>query len=183
MMSQTVLEANQQVGENMQHTNQVVNTIYYKSEDVENALLNATETDLQIFKGLKEFTPKGMVYTVKERYTQKKPKHGEIWTVDLGVNVGSEMNKIRPCVIVSPDSYNESQKLVVVVPITHADKSLDCHMKINPELLTDKDCSINGIIKTEQIRTVSHGRLHKYKGTLSKPGLGELQLKMKNFYC
>ncbi|MFJ8531170.1 type II toxin-antitoxin system PemK/MazF family toxin [Bacillus sp. NPDC094106] len=182
-MNQTMLEATQQVEENTQKTNQVYSTVYYKGEDVENALLHANETDYQIFAGLKEFTPKGMVYTVKERFTQKKPKHGEIWTVDLGVNVGSEMNKIRPCVIVSPDSYNESQKLVVVVPITHADKSLDCHMKINSELLTDRDCSINGIIKAEQIRTVSHGRLHKHKGTLLEKGLNELKLKMRNFYC
>lgn len=179
MMSQNI----QQVEEVTQKQNQVVSAIYYKSEDVENALLNATEKDMQIFKGLKDFTPKGMVYTVKERYTKKQPKHGEIWTVDLGVNVGSEMNKIRPCVIVSPNSYNESQRLVVVVPITHSDKSLKCQMKLNSESLTDSDCSIDGIIKTEQIRTVSYGRLHKHKGTLSEKALNELKLTMRNFYC
>ena len=46
------------------------------------------------------------------------PRRGEIFWVNLDPTVGSEIKKIRPCVIISPDVANQSGPLVIVAPIT-----------------------------------------------------------------
>jgi mRNA interferase MazF len=46
------------------------------------------------------------------------PKRGEIYWVNLDPTVGSEIKKIRPGVIISPDAANRSGPLVIVAPIT-----------------------------------------------------------------
>lgn len=42
----------------------------------------------------------------------------ELYWVDLNPTKGSEINKVRPCVIVSPNELNKHLKTVVVVPLT-----------------------------------------------------------------
>lgn len=50
--------------------------------------------------------------------------HGEIWYCDLGYNVGTEKNKVRPVLVVSNNKINNSEK-VVVVSITDAKGKLN----------------------------------------------------------
>lgn len=45
---------------------------------------------------------------------------GEVWWVDLNPTKGSEINKKRPCVILSVDVLNQRRKTVVVVPLSTA---------------------------------------------------------------
>ncbi len=45
-------------------------------------------------------------------------KQFEVHWTDLDPTKGSEIQKTRPCVIVSPDEMNEVLKTVVVVPLT-----------------------------------------------------------------
>jgi mRNA interferase MazF len=45
-------------------------------------------------------------------------KRGEIYYVDLNPTVGSEINKRRPCLIVSNDANNRAASTVTVLPIT-----------------------------------------------------------------
>ena len=49
------------------------------------------------------------------------PKRGEIYRVNLDPTIGAEIQKTRPCVIVSPDAANRGGPLVIVAPITKAD--------------------------------------------------------------
>ncbi len=42
----------------------------------------------------------------------------DIYWVNLNPTVGAEMQKIRPCVVVSPDELNQHLSTVVVIPIT-----------------------------------------------------------------
>jgi mRNA interferase MazF len=49
------------------------------------------------------------------------PRRGEIYWIDLEPTVGSEIKKVRPCVIISPDAANQSGPLVIVAPITKAE--------------------------------------------------------------
>jgi mRNA interferase MazF len=46
------------------------------------------------------------------------PQRGEIWWVDLNPTRGSEINKHRPCVVLSLDVINQRRKTVVVVPLS-----------------------------------------------------------------
>ena len=46
------------------------------------------------------------------------PQCGELWWVDLNPTRGSEINKKRPCVVLSADPINQRRKTVVVVPLS-----------------------------------------------------------------
>ena len=43
---------------------------------------------------------------------------GDVWWVDLEPTRGSEINKRRPCVIVSADPLNQRRRTVVVIPLS-----------------------------------------------------------------
>ena len=45
-------------------------------------------------------------------------KTGEIWLAQLDPPVGSEIQKTRPCVVVSPDEMNAHLRTVIVAPMT-----------------------------------------------------------------
>jgi mRNA interferase MazF len=45
-------------------------------------------------------------------------RRGEVWWVDLEPTRGSEINKRRPCVILSVDALNQRRKTVIVVPLS-----------------------------------------------------------------
>jgi mRNA interferase MazF len=47
----------------------------------------------------------------------KVQQYGIYW-VDLNPTRGAEINKIRPCVVVSPDELNEHLATVIVIPLT-----------------------------------------------------------------
>jgi mRNA interferase MazF len=47
-----------------------------------------------------------------------KLKRGMVVDVDLDPTKGSETGKIRPCVVVTNDVYNEKVPVIQVVPIT-----------------------------------------------------------------
>ena len=45
-------------------------------------------------------------------------KRGDIWLVNLDPTVGSEIQKFRPCVVVSPEELNAHLRTVIVAPMT-----------------------------------------------------------------
>jgi len=45
-------------------------------------------------------------------------RRGEIYWVKLDPTFGKEINKTRPCVVISNDRQNEYSPLIIVVPIT-----------------------------------------------------------------
>jgi mRNA interferase MazF len=44
-------------------------------------------------------------------------KTGEIWLAQLDPTVGSEIQKMRPCVVISPNEMNTHLRTVIVAPI------------------------------------------------------------------
>lgn len=60
-------------------------------------------------------------------------KRFEVWNVNLDPTIGSEINKIRPCLVVSPNEANKFLKTVVILPLTSTIKPyptrLNCHFK------------------------------------------------------
>ncbi len=49
---------------------------------------------------------------------QKTPQQGDVWWVNLDPTVGKEINKKRPCVVVSPNEANQHIGTCIVAPIT-----------------------------------------------------------------
>jgi mRNA interferase MazF len=48
------------------------------------------------------------------------PKRDEVWLIALDPTRGSEIQKTRPCVVVSPDEMNRHLRTIVIAPMTSA---------------------------------------------------------------
>lgn len=108
-------------------------------------------------------------------------KRGMIIDVNLDPTLGSETGKIRPCIIVTNDIYNERIPVIQVVPITawNAKKAL---IVTNVEIHPTKG---NGLSKKSvadclQTRPIDHRhRLVKIRGKLSPEKLNEIDQSLK----
>jgi len=92
----------------------------------------------------------------------------EIYWVDLNPTRGSEMNKIRPCVIVSPNDMNKFLNTIIVAPITST-------KKIYPFRVT---CNI-GDIALDQLRTVDKTRIRDFIQALSATNIKDVKRIIK----
>lgn len=77
----------------------------------------------------------------------------EVYWVDLNPTRGSEINKTRPCVIISPDELNNHLKTVVVAPLTSQVRDY------YPFRLKVEEGGKEGQIAIDQIRVVDKSRL------------------------
>ncbi len=82
---------------------------------------------------------------------------GDIWLSRLDPTVGSEIQKTRPCLIVSPDVMNTYLRTVIVMPMTSARRSEPFRWPIH---FGDKD----GLLLGDQLRSISKQRLLKKIG-------------------
>lgn len=78
-------------------------------------------------------------------------KRGEIWLVRLDPTVGSEIQKTRPCLVISPDEFNRKLTTFMVVPLTSGSHPARFRTPIR---FREKD----GLVLNEQIRTVARQR-------------------------
>jgi mRNA interferase MazF len=78
-------------------------------------------------------------------------KTGEIWLAQLDPTLGSEIQKTRPCVVISPEEMNSHLRTVIVAPMTTG--SRPAHFRI---ALTFQ--GKQGLIVLDQIRTLDRIR-------------------------
>jgi len=95
-------------------------------------------------------------------------KQGEIWQVNLDPTIGSEMKKLRPCIILNNDMVGKLA-LKVIAPLTDFKE----HYKHVPWMVIIEPNSENGLTKTSaidlfQICSLSQKRLVKKIGITSK---------------
>ena len=57
-------------------------------------------------------------------------KRGDVYWVNLDPTVGSEIKKVRPAVVVSPDDMNLKLARVIVAPLTSAGQALGCRPEV-----------------------------------------------------
>ncbi len=87
-------------------------------------------------------------------------KRFDVCLVSLSPTVGTEIQKTRPCLIISPDHFNAGSK-VVVVPMTSRRKT--GAMRI-PALFKE----IEGDVVLEHIRSVDKLRVLKKLGSIDE---------------
>lgn len=76
----------------------------------------------------------------------------DIFFIELDPTIGSEINKTRPCIIISPDEMNNALNTVIVAPLTSTIRNYP--MRIN--------CIVQGKqgqIALDQLRTIDKSRL------------------------
>jgi len=101
-------------------------------------------------------------------------KQYEIYWIDLNPTQGSEINKVRPCVVISPDVSNEFLNTVIIAPLTSTLRNFP--MRVNIQLMNK-----NGQIALDQIRCVDKSRLSNKAGILSPPEIKMLKRILKEY--
>jgi len=85
----------------------------------------------------------------------------EVYLVNLDPTIGSEIQKTRPCVVVSPDEMNRYIRTVIVAPMSTRGRSyptrIDCQFQ-----------KMSGQVILDQIRTVDKRRLVRRLGNLDR---------------
>ena len=84
----------------------------------------------------------------------------DVYLINLDPTVGSEIQKTRPCLIVSPDEMNRYIRTVIVAPMTTAGKDY-------PTRVSCKFKKKKGQIVLDQIRTIDKTRLVKKLGSIN----------------
>jgi len=93
--------------------------------------------------------------------TIKKIKRQEVYWVDLGRTIGTEIYKIRPCLVISNNQQNETSSRVIIIPLTSQPVSSNIlHIKIK---LTER----TAYILPEQIRSISKKRIKTRLGMVN----------------
>ena len=84
-------------------------------------------------------------------------KRFDVYLINLDPTIGSEIQKTRPCLIVSPDEMNRFIRTVIVAPMTSKGRSY-------PTRVACKFQGKQGQIVLDQIRTVDKIRLVRRLG-------------------
>lgn len=87
-------------------------------------------------------------------------KRGEIWLVNLDPTVGSEIQKTRPCVVISPPEMHDYLRTVIVAPMTTGSHAAPFRIAI-------RHAGKTGLILLDQIQTIDKARLVKRSGAVS----------------
>lgn len=107
------------------------------------------------------------------------PARGQVVVVNLEPTVGTEIRKIRPCLIISNNIANEYSPQLTVVPITSyapekAILPICVEVSAGEGGLKDKS-----IANASQIRTIDKKRVIKMLQTLSEETMGKVDLSLK----
>ena len=107
---------------------------------------------------------------------KKYPQRYDIYFADLNLTIGSEIQKIRPVVIVSQNVMNQHLETIVVCPLT---------IKIHPMWRSriQIDCAGKpSEIAVDQIRTISKLRLKNKIDSLSNETAAQLRFIITEIY-
>lgn len=92
---------------------------------------------------------------------------GDVHLVRLDPTVGSEIEKTRPCVVVSPDELNAHLRTAVVAPMTTGGKAY-------PWRIPCRFQRRSGYVALDQLRTVDQERLVTRLGSVSATTLSDV---------
>lgn len=88
-------------------------------------------------------------------------KRFDVFLVNLDPTIGNEIQKTRPCIVVSPDEMNRYISTVIIAPMTTKGRAY-------PTRIICQFQGKNGQIILDQIRTVDKSRLVKKIGQIAQ---------------
>ena len=99
----------------------------------------------------------------------------EIVLVNLDPTIRSEMQKIRPAVILSPNEMNKYLNTVVIAPMTSSSKSYPTRVEVNYN-------KTKGWIVLDQIRTIDRQRITKKLDKLTDKDIKKVKNILKETF-
>ena len=99
----------------------------------------------------------------------------KIVLVNLDPTIGSEIQKTRPCVIISPDEMNKHLKTIVIAPMT-------TNLRKYPTRVLIEHNRKKEMIVIDQIKTIDKKRIIKSFDNLSKSEIKKCKEIIKETY-
>jgi len=103
-------------------------------------------------------------------------KRFDVYLINLDPTVGAEIQKTRPCLVISPDEMNRHIRTVIIAPMTSADKDYPTRI---PCTFKKK----KGQIVLDQIRTIDKIRLVKKFGTIDSKAQAEVISALQRLFA
>lgn len=102
-------------------------------------------------------------------------RRGEVYLVNLNPTQGSEIQKTRPCLVVSPDELNAHLHTFIVAPMTTGGHAY-------PFRVACRFRGRTGHVVLDQIRVVDHGRLVRRMGRLPADTLTQALVVLQEMF-
>jgi len=90
----------------------------------------------------------------------RPPQRDEVWLVTLDPTQGIEIQKTRPCLVISPDEMNQHLRTVIVAPMTTVTRPYPTRVPVRFQ-------GRRGQVAVDQVRAVDRQRLVRKLGTVS----------------
>jgi mRNA interferase MazF len=85
------------------------------------------------------------------------PRRDEVWLVTLDPTQGTEIQKTRPCLVISPDEMNRHLRTLIVAPMTTVVRSYPTRVPLHFR-------GKHGQVALDQLRAVDRQRLVRKLG-------------------
>jgi mRNA interferase MazF len=84
---------------------------------------------------------------------------GEVWLAALDPTVGAEINKAKPCVVISPPEMHDHVRTVMVAPMTTGSRPAPFRVAVTFQ-------GREGLIVLDRVRTLDKARLARRLGSV-----------------
>ena len=89
-----------------------------------------------------------------------RPRLDEVWLVSLDPTQGAEIQKTRPCLVVSPDESNRHLRAVIIAPMTTVERPYPTRVALTFQ-------GKQGQVALDQLRAIDRQRLVRKLGRIS----------------
>jgi mRNA interferase MazF len=104
------------------------------------------------------------------------PQRDEVWLVALDPTLGSEIQKTRPCLVISPDEMNQHLRTVVIAPMTTVSRPYPTRVAVRFQ-------GKRGQVALDQLRAVDRQRLVKMLGAVSTKTAGDVSATLVEMFA
>lgn len=101
---------------------------------------------------------------------------GDVWLASLDPTDGREIQKTRPCVIISPPEMHDHLRTVMVAPMTTGSRPAPFRIPVDFE-------QKNGLILLDQVRTLDKQRLARRLGLVERKTLRATLARLREIFA
>ena len=100
---------------------------------------------------------------------------GQVWLAALDPTIGSEIQKTRPCLVVSPAEMNDHLRTSLVAPLTTGGRAAPYRIPVTFQ-------GRAGLILLDQLRTLDRMRLIRRMGVITRDTLSRTLAMLREMF-